>query len=290
MVFCFLLVAVVGNSGKPTQFAKARFATRFDKIRYCYEAKKQLREKRLDRVCLYCGSFPEWQMWGIIPALIILFTGEPPTVFIPSANTAIDIVGVAGSGKTYSAIDPACASAIEQGFPLCVYDAKGKEGGVGGQIPFLATLALRHGYQLRIFAPGREYSCVINPLDFMRDHLDIDSAKTLASNFHANLRGKDQRTDGFFAPAAAKVVYGCFVLAKNSKYPDLAMAFALMQLSDLPKRLLYAAERKVEHYSMWDRAIFSQVCNLIGADKTLAGVFSNAYDVISQFIQPDILP
>ena len=290
LFFCLGLVAVLGGIGKQPQFAQARFANRIEKIRLCYAAKKQLREKRLDRVCLYCGSYSQWQMWGPIPALQILLTGKSPSIFIPSANKGIDIIGVTGSGKTFSALDPLCASAIEQGLALFVYDAKGKERGEEGQIPFLATHALRHGYNVRIFAPGRDYSCVINPLDFMRDPQDTSAAETLATNFHDNLRGESQRKDGFFAPAAQRILVGSFMIAKGTKYPDLAMAFSIIKLPKLAERLAYAAKQNNEYYDLWIQIIFSQLVALIESDRAMANVMASADDVIANFMRPDIVP
>ena len=155
-LLCLGIVSILSGSRAQTSFAKARFANRWEKIRHCYTAKVQLQQNRIDRVCLYCGSYPQWQMWGFLPALIILLTGKPPTIFVTTANKGIDIIGVTGSGKTFSAIDPLCASAIEQKFPLLVYDAKGKERGESGQIPFLATYALRQQLQCSYFCPWKK--------------------------------------------------------------------------------------------------------------------------------------
>ncbi len=295
LVFFFLCVPLVlgGFSTQTPDYGKARFVNSWDKIRLCYEAKKQLKEKRLDRVCLYCGSFQKWQMTPGILELSVLLTGRTPSIFVPSANKGIDVIGVTGSGKTFSAIEPLCASAIEQGLPLIVYDAKGKEDAKKGHSPFLATLAFRHKYNVRIFAPGQPYSCVINPLDSMRDKWDINAAQMIAENFHDNLRGEEQKTDGFFAPAAKRVVYGSFCLAKGTPYPDLLMAFCILSLKDLEKRLRYAKDHYNEYnpdYNFWYEAIFSQLLKAEGSDKTLASILTNADDVLASFMRPDIVP
>jgi type IV secretory pathway TraG/TraD family ATPase VirD4 len=52
--------------------------------------------------------------------------------------------------------------------PTLLYDYKADEYGKGGQLSYLATLAARHQYNVQIFAPGRSYSCIINPLDFLQ--------------------------------------------------------------------------------------------------------------------------
>ena len=90
----------------------------------------------------------------------------------------------------------------------------------------------------------------------MRDAQDTTSAETLAANFHDNLQGEHQREDGFFAPAAKRVLYGSFILAKGTIYPDLAMAFCIIKLPQLARRLVYAAEQKSPLYSFWAQVIF----------------------------------
>ena len=52
---------------------------------------------------------------------------------------------------------------------VCLYDYKADDQGLGGQMAYLVTLAARHGYQVNVFAPVQPYSCVINPLDFLKD-------------------------------------------------------------------------------------------------------------------------
>jgi type IV secretion system protein VirD4 len=47
-------------------------------------------------------------------------TGEPPTVYVPEANRSAVVIGKAGSGKTFSVIDPMVRSAIEQGHPVAL--------------------------------------------------------------------------------------------------------------------------------------------------------------------------
>lgn len=287
--FFFLAIANFGQ-GKKSLLTNARFVTSGEKLRALKEAQRQLKSTKVKDVCLYCGSYSPWQMWGFFPLLKIWLTGYPPTLFVPSANQSIDIIGKAGSGKTFSAINRLVASAIDQGIPILLYDYKGDAHGQGGQIPFVATYALRHGYKLRIYAPGKDYTCVINPLDFIRDEKDMTTAKAIAENFHANLRGDSGKTDGFFGPAGKRLIYAIFLLAKGTQYPDLAMAFAILKLPKLAARLAYASQRNLEQFSFWVQVGFSQLIQVAEAEQTSSGILAGAADIITEFMQHDLLP
>jgi type IV secretion system protein VirD4 len=129
-------------------------------------------------------------------------------------------------------------SAIEQGHPVVLYDYKADAFGKGGQLSYLATLAARHRYNVQIFAPGRPYSCIINPLDFLQDANDSTTAGVLAEVFHRNLTRGGGKADAFFGPAGQRLIQALLQLAKSSQYPDLAMAFCVVQLPKLVKRLI----------------------------------------------------
>ena len=290
LIGIFTVLALALSRQKQNLLTNARFVNKWEKLRGLNEAKRQLKSNKVKDVCLYCGSYAQWQMWGPIPALYIWLTGYPPTLFVPSANQSIDIIGKAGSGKTFSVMNRLAASALDQGIPVLLYDYKGDANGEGGQIPFVATYALRHGYKLKIYAPGRDYTCVINPLDFIRDEKDMTTAKAIAENFHANLRGDSGKTDGFFGPAGKRLIYAIFLLAKGTKYPDLAMAFALLQLPNLPERLAYADKRKLDQFSFWVRVGFSQLIQVAKAEQTSGGILAGAADIITEFMQYDLLP
>jgi type IV secretion system protein VirD4 len=287
-----IIFMLMGNSsnGKKQQLTQARWASTKEKITAVKEAQKQLKEKTVKRVCLYCGSFQTHQMLGMTPTLTTTLTGYPPTLVVPSANRSMEVIGRPDSGKTFSFIDRVLASAIDQGFPILLYDYKGGSNGEGGQIPFIATYAVRHGYKLKVFAPGRDYSCTVNPLDFIRDPSDMTTAMSLAKTFHENLRGDSGSTDGFFGPAGQRLIYAIFQLAKSSQYPDLAMAFAILSLPKLPKRLVHAAEKNLDSFPFWVRVGFSQLMQVAGVDRTSGGILAGAADLITEFLQKDLLP
>jgi len=288
-MICLLWIASWGRS-KKSQRTNAQLADNRVKYNLARTASRQLKKFNIKRVCLYSGSFENWELNPFVLWFKTYLWGQVPCVFVPNANPGIEIIGAPGEGKTFSAIDRLLASAIEQGFPIVLYDYKGGPMAEGGQIPFIATLAARHGYKVRIFAPGQNYSCTINPLDFIKDSSDISMAQTLAKTFQANLRGDSGRTDGFFGPAGEKLLYASFLLAKKLRYPDLAMAFAILSLPELGKRLAYAKKNKTQALSVWDDVTFSQFLSVADSAETGGGILAQAQDIAGIFIQADLLP
>ncbi len=283
------VVALIFGRGKKNKLTTAKWADRKDKVELVRNTKKLLESDAVDDVALYIGIKKPWHTKRILPELSTLFGGKPPILSLPKANRSIEVTGGPGSGKTFSVIDPLCASAIDQGFSGIVYDYKADDKGHGGQIDYLCTHAIRCGYEVSIFAPGRDYTCVINPLDFLQDNNDTTTAANLASTFHANVKGDQGKGDAFFGPAGARLVQALFMLAKGTKYPDLGMAFSFLQLSEFPKRLAKAAEEGSEVLPEWVRVQFDQLIKVADVEKTAGSIEAGAIDVLTDFIQPDLL-
>jgi type IV secretory pathway TraG/TraD family ATPase VirD4 len=265
----------------------AQWATTGAKLNAIRLAQKQLKSTKVNDVCLWIGSAPNWQLQGIMPSLLTV-TGKPPTVYVPQANRSVAVVGKPNSGKTFSALNPMIVSAIEQGMSVVLYEYKADEQGLGGQMAYLATLAVRYGYKLNIFAPGKPYTCIINPLDFMENCEDDTTAAVLAEVFHANLTGGGKKGDEFFGSAGKRLIQALFQFAKSTKYPDLAMAFNVLSLPKLVERLDYAAKQNKLPYFV--RVSFSQFISTLGADKTTSGIQATASDLLTRFISPTMLP
>jgi len=286
----FMMIASSFSSPK-SQRTNAIFADRTVKHNLCRTAVKQLKAKKVDEVCLYCGSFKNWQLSPLYLWISVYIFNFSPSLFVPTANPGVEVIGAPGMGKTLRVINPVLRSAVDQGFPILLYDYKGGGyGGDGGQIPEICGYAARHGYSVRVFAPSRKYTCTINPLDFIRDSSDRSMAETLAETLHENIRHNSGRSDDFFGPAGKRVLYSSFLLAKNTKYPDLAMAFALLQLPELGKRLKYAREQKNPVLTVWNYVTFSQYMSFAQENDTSEGILAGAQDISSTFIQPDFLP
>lgn len=273
---------------RKNQLTSGRWANRQDKLKALRKAYRQLSSRDADDVCLWCGSPPGWQAGGLMAAAMTLLNGAPPTVYVPDANRSCVVIGKAGSGKTFSVIDPMMTSAIEQGHPILLYDYKADAYGKGGQLSYLATLAARHGYNVQILAPGRDYSGIVNPLDFLEDENDSTTAGVLAEVFHKNLTGGNSgRSDAFFGPAGQRLIQALLQYAKSTQYPDLAMAFSLVQLPNLVERLSYAA--KQDRLPYFVQVNFSQFIQAGASEKTASGIMATAADVLTRFIAPDLL-
>ncbi len=292
IAMCTMLFILGGGLGKSkSKRTRAFLADKRTKYNLSREAIKQLKQKRVDLVCLYSGSFKNWQINPVVLWLYVYVLGRLPSLFVAMAGPGVEVIGAPGTGKTFSVIDPLVMSAIEQKYPVLLYDYKGSGyGGEGGQIPIIAGYAARHGYNLRIFAPGQDYTCTINPLDFIHDSNDRTMAETLAETLHENLRHNTGKSDNFFGPAGKRVLFSAFLLAKNTQYPDLAMAFAILQLPELGKRLKYAREQNNEVLTVWNYVAFSQYMTFAQAGETSEGILGGAQDIASVFIQPDLLP
>ena len=264
-----------------------RFAQRGDKLKASRQAYQQLSSRDADEVVLWCGSPPDTLHNGLMAGLATAVTGQPPTVYVPDANRSAVVIGKAGSGKTFSVIDPMVVSAIEQGHPILLYDYKADAYGKGGQISYLATLAARHQYNVQVFAPGRSYSCIINPLDFLKDANDSTTAGVLAEVFHRNLTRGGGKADAFFGPAGQRLIQALIQFAKSTQYPDLAMAFCVVQLPNLVKRLSYAAQQ--ERLPYFVQVNFAQFISTGSSEKTASGILATASDVLTRFMAPDLL-
>ena len=216
-LFVFL-TAVGGLSQKRSHLTSARWAKSSDKFNAVRRAAKQIKSSKINDVCLWCGAPPSWQTRGVLPALVTLFTGHSPTLYIPDANQSAVIVGRPKSGKTFSVINPMLKSAIEQDMAILLYDYKADDNGNGGQMAYIATLAARHKYKVNVFSPGRPFSCVINPLDFLADENDDTTAAVLAEVFHANLKGGGKgREDAFLSPCPTRDHFiGCSATLRAS--------------------------------------------------------------------------
>jgi type IV secretory pathway ATPase VirB11/archaellum biosynthesis ATPase len=90
-------------------------------------ALKQMRERKHNRVTLWCGKPRYWikGSFQIVGTHLQTLLGKPPTIFLPDAQRSLLVIGTPGSGKTASVIDSALESAFTQGFPVILYDKKG---------------------------------------------------------------------------------------------------------------------------------------------------------------------
>lgn len=225
---------------------------------------------------------------------------QVPTIFLPNTQQSVIYVGAAGMGKTYSGIDPAIRSALEQGFSTVLYDFK-----FPGQAKAHALYAIRRGYRVHILAPGYPESRSLNLLDFIKDSTDDAGAEQLQEVIVKNCNGGGAKENDFFEKAGGSVVKGSFLLAKwideylksqgdTGDYADLITASCILDLSNLAARLQYAMTNPNLRISSWTMKPFSQLISAHGsgeaeANKTEASIVATAQGVFAKFIKKEFI-
>lgn len=286
LVFLLLLTSLGG--GKKGKISTGRVVGIAEKLSATNLALKQIRERKHDRVCMWCGSPQYWwkgkQLNGLVRgtvARVQTVLGSSPTVWLPHAERSSLVLGAPGSGKTFGTIDRMAESCMVQGIPLIVYDKK------GDQMRLLAPLAARYGYQVRIFAPGEPYSEIINPLDFMENQEDAVTAAQIAQVINANAGGSG-KGDEFFSKAADLLAKALIQLAKGSDCPDLATVYCIQSVDDFINKLHTAVQ--AGKVSKWVAASFQQYLKARDSEKTVASIDTTTVGIFSGFIQRSLLP
>ena len=274
--------------------AEARYANRWEILNNFRTAKKQLNRPKVDGYCLYIGSFDRSILKGFkgfLAEVKVFITKKTPSLFVCYANTCLEVLGKAATGKTFL-LNLLLVSVIKAFLPLGLYDNKAGSDGRDGQISFVAPYAKAHGYQIKVIAPGRDYSnAIVNLIQqVIKTTTDRTGAITIARGMHRCLRAVYGKTDGFFGPAGERLLAAAFLMAKNTDYPDLAMAFAILTLPDLTSRLAYAMELPDHPFiELWQEIGFKQLVSLEPAPKTASNIIAQGSDVILDLMQEDLL-
>jgi type IV secretory pathway TraG/TraD family ATPase VirD4 len=266
----FFVVLSVTRS-KQKRGATGRFSQGKEQINAKNQARQQLRSGKHNSVALYLGRPNPLENLGKAP------------VYLPDAQRGTAVCGGPGSGKTFSVIDPAVRSAIDQDFPIILYDFK-----YPSQTARIAGYAAENGYTVRVFAPGFPESDVCNPLDFLKDETDSLMARQMAEvlnkNFATGTTTKSE--DPFFTQAGDQLTEGIFLLAKTfPEHADLMMCQSLLSLDNLPDRL----RAKQREMSPWVYASFGQVLSVSDSEQTLASIVAMASGNFTRFMKQDIL-
>jgi type IV secretory pathway TraG/TraD family ATPase VirD4 len=195
-------------------------------------------------------------------------------LYVPDIQRGTAVVGGPGSGKTFSTINPMTFSAIDQGFPIILYDFK-----YPSQVK-IATYAKLKGYDVHIFAPGFSESEVANPLDFLRDSSDAESARQIATVINKNFRMLgNSNEDGFFAPAGDQLTQAILMLTKEfDDYADIITSAAILSSEEMVTRLMAA------DLNPWIKIAFGQLFSSAGSEKTVAGIVATASLMFTRFM------
>ena len=294
----FIALQIFGSSDKKGKTARGYWAGVNEKSKAAKKAVKQMAQISRNSVSLYIGCptkikqklHEDWQALGLIPK-----TTKPPksqgsTLYVPDAQRGIAVLGAAGSGKTFSVIDPLIRSALDQGFPTLIYDFK-----YPAQTKRAVAYAMKRGYTVRVFAPGFPESETCNPLDLIKDEEDAIAAGQLAQVVNRNFnKGGDKGGDKFFEEAGDSLVEGILLVTKavgrlenNPIYCDLMMSQAILSLTSLPQRLHYASTNGT--LKVWTSRPLSQLFGVMDSEKTVAGIVGSAARLFMRFMKKDFI-
>ncbi len=200
-------------------------------------------------------------------------------VYVPDVQRGTAVIGAPGSGKSFSAINPMLYSAIDQGFGIVLYDFK-----YPSQAK-IASYAKLKGYSVHVFAPGFPESEVCNPIDFLRDSSDAETARQLATVINKNFRmlgGGSE--DAFFGPAGDQLTQAILMLTKDfGEFADIMTAAAILSSEKMVERLMAAS------LNPWIRIAFGQLFSSSGSEKTIAGIAGTASLMFTRFMAKNTL-
>ncbi|BAY23856.1 transfer complex protein TrsK-like protein [Calothrix sp. NIES-2100] len=242
---CFAVMAifqVLSGRNSKGKVATSYWGGSREKSLAAHKAKKQISKPTRNSVALYVGTpgdiritlQKQWYEAGLLktkPTFYKQFISPNSTLYVPDAQRGIAVIGAAGSGKTFSVIDPLIRSAFDQGFPMLLYDFK-----FPAQTKRAVAYAIKRGYTVKVFAPGFSESETCNPLDLLRDEEDAIAAGQLTQVISRNFdRGVHASSDKFFEEAGDSLVEGILLVTKaiktltgEDKYCDLMMARAIL--------------------------------------------------------------
>ena len=295
-----------GFSSKKGKIATSYWGGGKEKAQAAKKAKKQMSKTTRNNVALYVGTptfmrdrlLHEWYSKGLLRIPPAPAWQKPfekllhslPTLYVPDAQRGIAAIGAAGSGKTFSVIDPLIRSGLDQGFPMCLYDFK-----YPAQTKRAVAYAMKRGYTVRVFAPGFPESEVCNPLDLLKDEEDAIAAGQLSMVINRNFDrgGGSGSGDKFFEEAGDSLIEGILLVTKavktltgDDKYCDLMMAQAILSLDRLPQRLEEASKGKLK---VWTTRPLSQLISVKDSDKTVASIIGTAQRIFQRFLKKDFV-
>jgi type IV secretory pathway TraG/TraD family ATPase VirD4 len=271
-----------------------------EKFRAKSKAKKQMAKPTRNSAALYIGTprdikitlEKQWYESGFIKSKSTFYPSlisPNSTLYVPDAQRGIAVIGAAGSGKTFSVIDPLIRSTFDQGFPALLYDFK-----FPAQTKRAVAYAMKRGYNVKIFAPGFPESETCNPLDLLRDEEDAISSAQITQVISRNFdRGGNSSSDKFFEEAGDSLVEGILLVTKaiatltgENKYCDLMMAQAILSLPNLPARLELASKEKLK---VWTSRPLSQLISVKDSEKTAASIIGTAQRMFQRFLKRDFV-
>jgi len=299
----FLVVARFFNNGeKAGKVATGYWGGGKEKSKAAKKAKKQIQNPKRNSVALYVGTpkfmrellEKDWIQRGLIKSksqwekVLGSVGSSDSTLYLPDVQRGTSVCGAAGSGKTFSVIDPLIRSALDQGHPMVLYDFK-----YPAQTKRAAAYAMKRGYNVRVFAPGFPESETCNPLDFLKDEEDAIAAGQLAQVINKNFDTGGKGGDKFFEEAGDSLVEGILLATKavarleGPQYCDLMMAQAILSMPQMVDRLEHASRNGT--LSVWASRPLSQIFGVKDSEKTVAGIVGTAQRLFMRFMKRDFI-
>ena len=261
------------SGGKKGKLATSYFGGGKETAKAKKKAIKQVASPKCDSATLYIGrhKFKNKRTKGDS------VSGGTP-LYIPDVQRGTAVIGAPGSGKSFSAINPMIYSAIDQGFPIVLYDFKYPTQAK------VASYAKKMGYEVHVFAPGFPESEVCNPLDFLRDATDAETARQLATVINKNFKMMaSSNEDAFFGPAGDQLTEAILMLTKETQYADIMTAAAILSSDRMVERLMAA------NLNPWIKISFGQLFSAAGSEKTVAGIAGTASLMFTRFMKKNTL-
>ena len=302
---CFLAIAIfnfLSKSNHKGKVATSYWGGKSEKNKAKRKAKRQIAKPVRNSVALYVGTptfitsnlEKQWHDAGLIktkPSFtqqLHRLSQPDRTLYVPSVQRGIAAIGAAGSGKTFSVIDPLLRSAFDQGFPMCLYDFK-----YPAQTKRAVAYAMKRGYKVRVFAPGFPESETCNPLDLLKDSEDAIAAGQLTHVISRNFDRSNNSSDKFFEEAGDSLVEGILLVTKavktltgDDKYCDLMMAQAILSLPNLAARMEAASKDKLK---VWTSRPLSQLISVKDSEKTAVSIIGTAQRMFQRFLKRDFV-
>jgi type IV secretory pathway TraG/TraD family ATPase VirD4 len=302
---CFLAIAIfnfLSGRNHKGKVATSYWGGKSEKNKAKCKAKKQIAKPVRNSVALYVGTpgfirsnlEKQWREAGLIKTKskffqqLHRFSSSDITLYLPDTQRGIAAIGAAGSGKTFSVIDPLIRSGFDQGFPMCLYDFK-----YPAQTKRAVAYAMKRGYQVRVFAPGFPESETCNPLDLLQDEEDAIAAGQLTHVISRNFDRSNNSSDKFFEEAGDSLVEGILLVTKavkaltgDDKYCDLMMAQAILSLPNLAARMEAASKDKLK---VWTSRPLSQLISVKDSEKTAVSIIGTAQRMFQRFLKRDFV-
>ncbi|MBD2303270.1 type IV secretory system conjugative DNA transfer family protein [Nostoc sp. FACHB-87] len=264
MLAAYILIRVLfGDSSNKKKIATSYWGGSKEIATAKKKALKQIANPKCDSAALYVGDY--FNKKG---------SSNNTTFFIPDVQRGTAAIGAPGTGKTAGAINPMIYSAIEQGFSIVAYDFK-----YPSQAK-IAAYAKSQGYDVHIFAPGFPESEVCNPIDFLRDSSDAETARQIATVINKNFRIlNNSNEDGFFGPSGDQLTQAILMLTKEfGEQADVMTSAAILSSEQMVQRLMGG------DLNPWVKIAFGQLFSSAASEKTVAGIVATASIMFTRFM------